>query len=229
MALFCASSLISGALIDSGLTGTTSLNGWEGLNNSYYDAVTHGGGYPGAAAWTNPMVANEGEADAQLMKVSGTAYPASSSLYTSGGAVLSLSDLSALTDLETIVFSIAIAPGTGGGVVTGPSLTLNGSTLIGAATTTWDLGSTSATIGGFEVTQTTYSYQWDLSGFGSTIHDFDLRFETGEHAQTYAMQLDQGDTYSLASPNAIPEPSSLVLFSLALWALFFSKRLVKTK
>ncbi|MDA3873242.1 MAG: PEP-CTERM sorting domain-containing protein [Kiritimatiellae bacterium] len=38
----------------------------------------------------------------------------------------------------------------------------------------------------------------------------------GEHAQTYALQLDQSDSFSMANPSAIPEPSSLILLSLAL-------------
>jgi len=203
-------------IVDTELSGNTAFHGWEALHNGYYDPADHGGGYPGSADWALPMVANEGEAEAELMKVSGTGYPGSSSLYSSAGGVFSVSDDDPLPGLQTLVFSISIGAGTTGDIVTGPTLSVNGGTSIGAADQTWDLGSSQATIGGFEVTQTRYSYQWDLSGFGSGVDSYDIRFSTGEHAQTYAMQLDEGDSFSSANPTAIPEPSTLLLLTAGL-------------
>ncbi|MDF3128526.1 PEP-CTERM sorting domain-containing protein [Kiritimatiellaeota bacterium B1221] len=229
LAVCFSASFSSAAIVESNLSGSTSLNGWEGLNNSYYSPANHGGGYPGTAPWGSAMTANEGEADAQLMKISGSAYPGGSSLYTSAGAVLSVSEVSPLADLETILFSISVGAGPMGDFVSGPSLTLNGASVIGAATTSWDFGSSTESIGGFDVSQTSYSYQWDLSGFGSAITDFDIQFETHEHAQLYAIQLDQSDSYSLATPHAIPEPSTMVLFSIACGAVFYSQRFYKKR
>ncbi|MDA3873243.1 MAG: hypothetical protein PF795_04720 [Kiritimatiellae bacterium] len=146
------------SIVTTELTGNTRYDGWEGLNNSYYAPADHGSGYPGTSPWNEPMVATLGSATAEFMKISGSGFPATASMYSAAGGTFSVSGASPLADVETVVFSISIGAGTTEDVVAGPSLTLNGgATSIGAATHTWDLGSQQATIGGFEVTQTTYS------------------------------------------------------------------------
>ena len=74
------------AIIDSGLTGTTSYNGWEALNNSYYNVANHGVGYPGLSPWLAPMVANEaGSNDGEFTKTAGSGYAATASVYSPSG------------------------------------------------------------------------------------------------------------------------------------------------
>ena len=65
----------------------------------------------------------------------------------------------------------------------------------------------------------TYLMQWDVSALGP-ITDFNLSFTGVQHAQLYALRLDQSDEYVplgiFASAAAVPEPSSCIAMGLAL-------------
>ncbi len=212
------------AVIESGLGGNTSYDGWDDLTNNAHNPANHGVGYPGYAAWTAPIVAHEaGSGDGELNKVSGAGYVGNGSLYSSAGGTFSITDPTVLANLETIVFAIAL----GEDITSGPALTVNGATAVGAADHSWNLGSQLATIAGFEVTQTTHAFQWDLSAFGSAITSFDIAFDVDEHAQLYALQLEQGDSYAQITPTSVfvPEPTTLgLLGTCGAWVLLRRKR-----
>ena len=54
-----------------------------------------------------------------------------------------------------------------------------------------------------------YLLQWDLSGVAETINAFSIQFTGVQHAQLYALQLDQSSVYSpVVSASPVPEPSS---------------------
>ncbi len=58
----------------------------------------------------------------------------------------------------------------------------------------------------------TYLYDWDLSAY-SDITDFEIQWTGVQHAQLYALQLDQGSIYTSlnSDPTAVPEPSTMIL------------------
>ncbi|QBG48299.1 PEP-CTERM sorting domain-containing protein [Verrucomicrobia bacterium S94] len=218
-AALMAAAVSQASLTDFGLSGNTLYDGWDGLTSAQYPGY---GSYPGSGAWPGPMVANEaGSNGGELAKISGTGYAGGSSLYSPAGGVFEVSQDSVVADLETIVFAVGYGAGTSASFTNGPTLTINGSTVIGAADSTFNLGSYNDTIGGFEVTLTTDVFQWDLSSLGETVTSFSISYDVGEHAQQYGLQLEQSDTYT----EAIPEPATMVLIGGAGGALFMLRRM----
>lgn len=189
------------AVITSGLTGSISYDGWDGLTGTQYPGY---GSYPGLSPWPGPMVANEaGSGDGTFAIVSGSGYAATNSLYSPSGGTFSASDPTPLADLETIVFAMSIGDGEAPG--SAPVLTVNGTNL-GEATSAWTLGESDQVIGGMDVTVSTLAYQWDLTTVAS-VSSFDVSFGLGSHGTLYALQLEQSDTYTLINPVAVPEPT----------------------
>ncbi|MDF7807268.1 PEP-CTERM sorting domain-containing protein [Pontiellaceae bacterium B12219] len=206
------------SITDFGLGGNVSYDGWDNLTGTENPGV---GSYPGAAAWPFAIGSMEtGSGDAALMKESGTGYPGSAGIYSSAGGVFSISDSTALANVQTIVLAFDYGAGSTPSFTSGPSLTLNGSTVLGAADRTLSLGSREDTIAGNEVTIFTEIYQWDLQAEG-TVNSFSVEYDVGEHAQQYAIQLEQSDVYSAA----IPEPATMALFGGAGLALAFLRRM----
>ena len=154
------------------------------------------------------------------MKESGNGYFSGSSLYDGGGAgTFSISDFSPIAGLSAIVFQIDA--GTSIGVL--PVFNYNG-------------GSQSlvpnyfAQADGEYLTfdfQTGQSYptqnrawQWDLTGLGVTSYEIIWGSVANNHLTQYEINLATSDSFL----QAVPEPASVVMISLASLALFRRRR-----
>ena len=159
------------------------------------------------------------------MKIAGSAYPGSASIYSGGmsseanhyGASFTVADATPVANLANVVLQIEIAPNAGFDFFDGtlPILNYNGgsqaieATLAGITGT--DVG---GSFGGSTTDTNLYLLQWDLSSEGG-ISDFEITFSNVQHAQIYAMQLDQSDSYLALPASLVPEPSSTALASIA--------------
>ncbi len=172
----------------------------------------------------------------------GGPYPASSGIYYGGfngdpninGGILGVNEASPLSGLGTIVFQVQIGEAftydyyddaTLGLQV--PSLTLNFdgdspvtlsadfSELIYAAyngTIEMPTGP-GGTMQDEDLFINLYGYQWDVSDYSDVV-SFDIEFTAVQHAQLYALQLDQSTVdYGNTSMIPVPEPET--------WALVF--------
>lgn len=156
--------------------------------------------------------------DALLYKVAnglgGGPYPAGSSIYFGSfgakpdtlGGTLGVADTNPLVGVQTLAFQVAIGAAwgydfykedPGSTDIPLPSLYINGS-LVDVPVTptllTQVYSTTTKMASGYEdVYVNLYGFQFDLSGFTEGIDKFELRFSAVEHAQLYALSLDQTD------------------------------------
>ncbi len=170
--------------------------------------------------------------------VAGGPFPSGDSLYygsfgsepnTFGGSVGIFED-SPLADLNTILFQVQIGeawtydyfvdPVDG---IQEPVLTLEYgdglSATIAADISELMLAAYNGTVemptGDEDVFINLYGYQWDVSDY-SNISSFSIEFDAVEHAQLYALQLDQSSVdYGTTSmiPQAVPEPGTWALIA----------------
>lgn len=240
IALHCLTGAVSASFVSVPLTGTTSTDSWgEGFNNVRYPGY---GAYPGTAAWPNPIAPDtEGSGNASLNKTAGSGYPSTTTgqnyIYStlSGGnaantsaanvvGTFSVAETSPVASLETVVFQIQISYWTAVGTPfpTGvmPVLNYNGGNQ--ALQSTFNLlaysGSFTSSFG--TGTADFWAFQWDLSEVNESITSFEVVYSVTNHAQTYALKLDQGDTFS----KVVPEPSSVFLLSLGGSLAFIRRR-----
>ena len=64
-------------------------------------------------------------------------------------------------------------------------------------------------------------FQWDLRSISEPITSFEITWSNNNHAQIYALQLDQSDIFT----QVIPEPSSYFLMTFGLACLFAITRI----
>jgi len=206
------------ALVNPGLTGVTEYNGWVGLTNSNYSGYPM---FPGFGPWGAPLGPNQtGSGSAGIYKVSdgttGGPFPSSSSMYFGGvtsvinayGGTLSVTDLSPVAGVKNVVLQIQIGEAWTYDFFNHvlPKLNYNGGTQALAPTSAVVIekyynGTVEMPSGLEDVYINTYLIQWDLSTLPG-ITDFSLTFDGAEHAQLYAVQLDQSDTYTVVDPPA---------------------------
>lgn len=196
-------------------------------------------GFPGYGNWPRNIAASSG--DAELTKLAngagGAPYPSGSSIYYGGGSgaanvdggTLAAVDSSPLVDLNFVTFQLTIGEATGYDFFNNvlPSLSYND--------LSQNLVATSFTIdqvdnGTFLNPDTglpealfnnTYYLTWDLSDIEDAIETLSISFTGVQHAQLYALRLDQ---YVLAiednggvivdptdPPAVVPTPSALGL------------------
>ena len=238
-------------IIPISLTGNTQYDGWADfgtITGSY-------GSNPGTVAWNSGAIgSNTGSSgDAAITKGSnGTAggpYKGGGSIYfggfsatpnTNGGSVI-FSDTSVVGSLKTLVFQLDIGEAFGHDFFndnTDIQLTLqtNGApvvlsadyfTLLGRVDTgeVFDPGT-----GPEPIYRNTYGWQWDFTSLyatdGFAITGYSLTVNAVQHAQIYAAQLDQGDTFA----QVVPEPSTYALMALGLGLIVWKnrRRLVKS-
>ncbi|AGA27940.1 hypothetical protein [Singulisphaera acidiphila] len=202
------------ALVNPGLSGTTEYDGWVGLTSGNYSGYP---GFPGTGSWFAPLAPNQtGSGSAGVFKVSdgsgGGPFPASGSMYFGSfsatinayGGTLAVADSTPVTGVKNVVLQIQIGEAWTydffGRAL--PTLSYNGGTQALAATSSVVLdryynGTVEMPSGLEDVYINTYLIQWDLSSLPS-VTSFSISFDGVEHAQLYALQLDQSDEYAPA-------------------------------
>lgn len=210
------------ALVDPGLTGNTEYAGWVGLTIANYPGYP---GFPGSGAWSTPMAANQaGSGNATLNKTAngtgGGPYPASGAIYFGGfsdvvnnnGGTLTVTDTTPVPGLQTVAFQVSIGEAWAHDFFNDvqPTLSYNGGAQNLAATTSlltdqFFNGTVEMPTGTENVYINTYLLTWDLSAIGELFGSIAMKFNGAQHAQVYALQLDQSDAL------AIPEPGSFAL------------------
>jgi hypothetical protein len=217
-------------LVDPQLAGSTQYDEWAA--GSLTSSANPGyPGFPGSGAWPAPIGSSAaGSGDANLNKVAngngGGPYPAGAAIYYGGfsadinnnGGTLSVTDVTPVADVSNIVLQIQIGEAWTYDFWNAalPTLSYNGGTQDLAADDAQLLeaffnGTVTMPTGEEAVYINTYLLQWDLSSLGS-ITDVSLKFTGVQHAQLYALRLDQSDEYS---PAVVPEPSALALAGMA--------------
>lgn len=226
-AAFAFAATSANAFINTGLGGNTEYEGWEDLTSANYTSAM---GYSNFAPWTISSNASGSAGNADFNKLSGTGFPATSSIYTldftdppqSGvgtGTFNVTSTLDSLTNASTVVFQLD------GGVdfFTAPTLNYNsgsqGITFDYAATTT-GLFIANGPSGPFSTTNN--AFQWDLSGIGDTITSIEIVYTLEAHLSQYALQLETSDAAFVGT--AVPEPSAYALLAGTLALAFCLKR-----
>lgn len=190
-------------------------------------------GHPGSGPWPGPIASKQGSDgyDAQLSKTAngakGGPIPSGESLYFASsenvpnglGGSVAVSDDTPVANLANVVLQFEIGEASGRDLWDGdnsgegdlPVLSYNGGTQQLQPTITTLVAKVQN--GTFTPPDTgveaplyvnTYLFQWDLSGIAEPITSFSIEFSAVEHAQVYAMRLDQSDTYT-----PIPEPTML--------------------
>lgn len=204
------------APIDPQLSGNTSYDGWAGMSQSVYN------GYPSPftpnAPWPNPIGSNQaGSGDATFDKVSGNGAPFISSVYVGGGSnppntlggTFAVTDSTPVENLAKVVFQITIGEAAGYDFSNGtlPVLNYNGGSqaLVGSEQLIDQLENGTFTPPGGSPEPlyiNTWLVEWNLSGIVEPINSIEIQWSAVEHAQIYALRLDQSD---------VPEPASLAL------------------
>lgn len=218
------------ALIDPQLPGLTQYDEWAA--GSLTSSANPGyPGFPGSGAWPGPIGSSApGSGDANLNKIAngtgGGPYPAGSAIYYGGfsadinnnGGTLSVTDVTPVAGLSNLVLQIQIGEAWTydfwNDVL--PTLSYNGGTQDLAADDSHLLeaffnGTVTMPTGEEAVYINTYLLQWDLSSLGP-IAGVSIKFTGVQHAQLYALRLDQSDEYS---PAVVPEPGTLTLAGMA--------------
>jgi len=224
------------------LTGNTQHDAWS--SSSLTLAANPGfPGFPGTSPWPSSIQSNSG-GDAALDKIangtSGGPYPAGESIYYGGfsgdfnndGGTLAVSDATPVAGLANVVFQIQIGEAWGYDFFNGilPVLSYNGGAQHLAATYSTlteqiQTGTVVMPSGEEPIYKNSYLLQWDLTGIADPIQDFSIQFTGVQHAQLYALQLDQSDVYtSLAPQAAVPEPASMSLLFCGVAALIWRTR-----
>jgi hypothetical protein len=149
------------------------------------------------------------------------------------GGTLAVTDSTPVPNLSNVVFQIQTGEASTYDFYYGVLPTLSYTTSSGTAgnisATNWefleryDNGTMTVPTGEVTVYLNTYALQWDLSGVAEDITEFSISFTGVQHAQVYAMQLDQSDTYV----QAVPEPSVGMLFGAGALALVLRRRRVR--
>lgn len=222
------------ALINPAIAGNTDYDGWVGLTAGNYPGF---GGFPGTSAWPSGIGSNRAldnsfnaseSGDAELVKVSngaaGGPYLASGSIYFGGfsselnydGGTLAVQDSTPVSDLQNVIFQIQIGEAWGYDLHNRelPVLEFNSGAQALSATNSLLIdqfynGTVEMPTGDEDVFINTYLVQWDLSGIAEPITSLSVSFTGVQHAQLYALRLDQSDVYT-----PVPTPGALALVGL---------------
>lgn len=195
------------------------------------------GGFPGNRTWDTPILSqvHSGSTQAAFTKlengISGGAMPASGSLYFGGfssepniyGGTMSITG-SAISDLNTLLLQVAIGEAYTydfynhdfpilkvflEGETEGTVVTLSDADILSREYLTTVSMPTGE--GGAMEDQDVYSnlhfLQWDLSGYAD-IASYEITFSAVEHAQLYALQVNQGSSTDFT---VVSEPSTYAL------------------
>lgn len=217
-------------LIDVSLEGTSTIDKWTNLSSV---ALSGTGGFPGTTMWgpQNSQPGSTEQGGAKLMKISngtnnaGGPYAASASIYFGGlspninenGGTLGIVDDTPVDNLATVVFQIEIGEAWTydffDHVLPELTYTIEGDDSVYHLEATYasviskvDNGTVTMPSGEEQVYINNYLLQWDFGAVTGVVASFSINFTGVQHAQLYAMQLDQSDIY--ASVAAVPEPAT---------------------
>lgn len=210
------------APIDPGLPGNTSYDGWAGMTQFVYD--DYPSPFTDNSTWPGPIGSNLPDSgDAQLSKISGNGAPFITSLYVGNDTntpntlrgTFAVNDSTPLDSLATVVFQIQIGEASGYDFPDEvlPVLSFNNGSAI--SPDAWTVsrvpnGTFTPPVGDPETLYiNTWMVQWNLTAITDPITSFNVQWSAVEHAQIYALRLDQSDVYA-----AIPEPASLALLGM---------------
>ncbi|MEM7541129.1 MAG: VPLPA-CTERM sorting domain-containing protein [Pseudomonadota bacterium] len=210
-------------IVENGLIGNTDYDGWDGLGSVP--------GYGFGTAWATPLTAFEaGSGDAALDRIAGTHYSASVSLYSfSSNTDFSVIDESAISGLETVVFSIQTW--LAGDEITGPvalaglpqlSHDGTGPQNLAADFDFFSDGGPPVFFAGSLFETVVYTFQWDLTDLGIT--EFNIDWNHQVHSGVIALQLEQSDTFSLATATVVPLPAAAWMLMSGLLGLVAIRR-----
>ena len=187
-------------------SGPQATDGWVIDFLSYSQAIY--GTYPGTKIWTQPMIANQpGSQEGALTKVAngleGGPYPGdhlyfggySTSANTLGG-IIKLS-VTPLRSVKKIVLQVQICQAFGYDFYApygAPALTINliSSSAIPAVTRTQHELIDPRGLSSANEYLNTYRYEWDVTSVQEVIGSIDIQMSAVQHAQIYALQVDQG-------------------------------------
>lgn len=233
--LFLASAAAAPAALTSvTLPGTTASEAWTTFNPATFPGYP---GYPGTADWPAPIASQTGDivapdTRATLNKTGngptgalyGGPYIGASYVYHGGrstepnvlGGSLRVSDAAPLIGVRTVVFQIEINNPFGhsfyNDVLPVLSFTAEGGLTSGVTASYVAMvdSEPAEPFMGNEVTRDTWALQWDLP---EGVTEFSIDWSSVQHAQIYALQLDQGTGVAQGSvlPPAVPEPTTLAL------------------
>lgn len=210
-------------LVSPVLAGATSFDRWTTALTSV--ASPGYPGFPGTGAWPATIGSDTG-GDAFIDKVAngsgGGPFPASGSLYYGGmsfdanvnGGTVAAIDSTPVAGLANVIFQIEIGEALTHDFFNDQLPVLSYTTSLGTtadiAATGWQLtsqfynGTVSMPSGEEPVYINAYLLQWDLSSVAEEITSIAISFTAVQHAQVYAVQLNQSSVYT----SAIPEPAT---------------------
>ena len=202
------------SIVDNGLIGSVQTDSWEEL-----------GGLSGTSAglWANDLSAQTStDTYAVLSKTSGGHYSASMGLYSwSGPSVLRITSGNPLADASSIVFNIR-TNSTHDSIA---NLYIGSSSFVPSASFASIGESYESSFG--TLTPTFTSYQWDLNNLGISeslqIEDLYVEFTAADHLSITGLQLDQSDTYNVAT-TVVSVPAAAWLFCSALLGVAVIRR-----
>lgn len=201
--------------------GITSYDGWEDLTGSN----------PDTSGWPSGIASNTTHSgDAELVRISGEAFPASESIYFPSlttlnenelGGTLAVGDSTPLAGVRTIVLQVKIGEGllhdfhTPSGY---PVLKINQGEA--SIEPTFSTRLNQVPNGSYELSEdevypiyiNTWAFQWNLDQ-GVTVDLFQIEFSAVTHAQVYALQLDQTSvlqSQQVFASNQLPPQIKLV-------------------
>ncbi len=196
--------------------GATSYDGWAKASEpetilssaNYAGYGTHG---TSNDPWPDAIGSNTvGSGDAWFNKTSGSGYLAGAGAYSpSGAGTFTIHDLTALANLQTIIFQMEVNyRGTGAEFdSTLVTLIIDG-TNYSPTHATWF--SQEPGTGVVLESNDIYAYQWDLTGV-SGIDSFEINWNGPGNGQITSLELVQGANYV----QVVPEPSSLACVAFA--------------
>jgi len=219
IASLCHVGQTQGDIVMNNLSGNVEYDGWDSLTSSTPGLST-------TVLSTAPgFGSNEaGSGDANLLRTSGAHFPASAGLYSFGGhSTFEIADTSALSDVQTAVFSIQTWPNpdfgdgstSAGSLNLAPTLNFNGGSQALTAGYTGVQYVGPFTFGGQSVNLHNYTFQWDLSSVGDSITSYDINWGQIVHTGVRGLQVESADVFSMSTAvTVVPEPASSALLGL---------------